>query len=147
VSKKRADCASDWAADEEAEEATPRFTPGFSLTLCYLLPMSYFYLAIAILAEVVATSMLKATDGFTKGLPSLVVVGGYALAFYMLSLTLRTMSVGVAYAIWAGTGVVLVSVAGVVIYKQTPDVWAGVGMTLIVAGVVIINLMSKSVMH
>ncbi|MFN3168797.1 MAG: DMT family transporter [Phycisphaeraceae bacterium] len=109
--------------------------------------MTYLYLAIAILAEVVATSTLKATDGFTRGLPSLVVVAGYALAFYMLSLTLRTMSVGVAYAIWAGTGVVLVGVVGVVIYKQTPDLWAVVGMALIVAGVVVINLLSKSVMH
>lgn len=128
--------------------ATPRLTPGFFLdALCYLACMTYLYLAIAILAEVVATSMLKATDGFTKGLPSVVVVAGYALAFYMLSLTLRTMSVGVAYAIWAGTGVVLVSVAGVVIYKQTPDFWAVVGIALIIAGVVIINLMSKSVMH
>lgn len=106
--------------------------------------MVYLYLAIAIVAEVFATTALKATEGFSKPLPSLFVIGGYCLAFYMLSLTLRTMQVGVAYAIWCGVGIVLVTAISTAVYKQVPDVWAMTGMGLIMAGVLVINLMSKT---
>ncbi|MFK7790562.1 MAG: multidrug efflux SMR transporter [Phycisphaeraceae bacterium] len=107
--------------------------------------MPYLYLAIAIVAEVVATSMLKATQGFTKPIASIVVIVGYCVAFYCLSITLRTMSVGVAYAIWCGVGMVLVTAVAVVAYQQKPDAWAIVGMGLIIAGVLVLNLMSNTV--
>ena len=106
--------------------------------------MVYLYLGIAIVAEVVATTALKATDGFSRPLPSLFVIAGYALAFYMLSLTLRTMQVGVAYAIWCGVGILLVTLISALVYKQLPDLWAMTGMALIMAGVLVIHLMSKT---
>lgn len=106
--------------------------------------MVYLYLGLAIVAEVVATTALKATDGFSKPLPSLFVIAGYALAFYMLSLTLRTMQVGVAYAIWCGVGIVLITAISAIVYKQMPDLWAITGMALIMAGVLVIHLMSKT---
>lgn len=106
--------------------------------------MVYLYLAIAIAAEVVATCSLKATDGFSRPLPSVLAIAGYALAFYMLSLTLRTMQVGVAYAIWCGVGILLVTLISLFVYKQTPDAWAMLGMALILAGVLVIHLMSKT---
>ncbi|MCI0684406.1 MAG: multidrug efflux SMR transporter [Gemmataceae bacterium] len=109
--------------------------------------MSYLYLAIAIVAEVIATTALKATASFTKPLPSLLVVVGYSSAFYFLSLCLRTISVGTAYAIWSGLGIVLVTVAAAVFYKQMPDAWAIAGMALIVAGVLVLNLLSRSAVH
>jgi multidrug transporter EmrE-like cation transporter len=109
--------------------------------------MVYVYLAIAIVGEVVATSALKASESFTKPLPSLLVVAGYGLAFYFLSVCLESISVGVAYAMWSGLGVVLVTAAAAILYKQVPDVWAVVGMALIVAGVLVLNLLSKSVVH
>jgi small multidrug resistance pump len=109
--------------------------------------MSYLYLALAIVAEVVATSALKASAEFTRLYPSLLVVIGYALAFYLLTLALRTIAVGTAYAIWAGVGVVLVAITGAIIYKQIPDLAAIIGMTLIVSGVVIIHLFSSTVQH
>ena len=83
--------------------------------------MNWFYLAIAIVSEVLATSALKASEGFTRLYPSLVVVVGYGLAFYFLSLTLRTIPVGIAYAVWSGVGIVLISLAGWVIYDQRLD--------------------------
>jgi small multidrug resistance pump len=107
--------------------------------------MSYLYLAIAILAEVIATSYLKAADGFRQFWPSLVVVAGYSLAFWFLSLTLRTMQVGVVYAIWSGAGIVLVSLAGYLLYRETLDLPALIGMGLIVTGVLVLNLFSSSV--
>ena len=109
--------------------------------------MTYLYLSIAIVAEVIATSALKASDGFTRLGPSLFVVVGYAVAFYFLSLTLRTMSVGVAYAIWCGAGIVLIALIGWFVLGEKLDVPALVGMALIVAGVVVINLFSTSVSH
>jgi small multidrug resistance pump len=109
--------------------------------------MNYLYLAIAIVAEVVATSSLKATDGFTRWWPSVVVALGYALAFYFLSLTLRSMSVGIAYAIWCGGGIVLVALISWIVLGQKLDAPALGGMALILAGVVVINLFSKSVAH
>lgn len=107
--------------------------------------MHWIYLAIAIVSEVVATSALKATEGFTRWGPSLLVVAGYASAFYFLSLTLRSIPLGVAYAVWSGVGVALISLAGWVLYQQTLDFAALVGIGLIVAGVAVLNLFSKSV--
>lgn len=109
--------------------------------------MNWLYLAIAIACEVVATSALKATEGFTRWQPSVLVMAGYGFAFFFLSLTLRSIPVGIAYAIWAGAGVVLVSVAGWLLYQQTLDLAAVLGIGLIVAGVLVINLFSKVVVH
>ena len=109
--------------------------------------MHWFYLAIAIVSEVIATSALKAADGFTRWMPSLLVVVGYASAFYFLSLTIRTIPLGIVYAIWAGVGVALVALVGWVVYHQSLDVWALIGIALIVAGVVILNVFSRAVPH
>ena len=107
--------------------------------------MHTLYLAIAILAEVVATSTLKASDGFTRPLPTLVVITGYVTAFYFLSLALRVIPMGVAYAIWSGIGIALVSLTGLFFYRQRLDATAILGMALIVAGVVVLQAFSKSV--
>lgn len=107
----------------------------------------YLYLAIAIAAEVIATSALKASNGFTRPGPSLVVAAGYAIAFYFLSLVLRTVPVGVAYAIWSGAGIVLIALIGWVVLKQPLDLPALAGIGLIVAGVAAIQLFSKSSAH
>lgn len=109
--------------------------------------MSWVYLAVAIVAEVVATSCLKASHSFTRPWPSLAVVVGYGLAFFCLSLTLRTLPVGVVYAIWSGVGVVLVTVIAWFVFGQRLDLPAIVGVTLIVAGVAVLNLFSRSVAH
>ena len=109
--------------------------------------MVYVYLAIAIVGEVVATSALKASESFTKPLPSLLVVVGGGVAFYFLSECLRSISVGVVYAMWSGLGIVLVTAAAAVFYKQVPDGWAILGMALIVAGVLVLNLLSESAAH
>lgn len=108
---------------------------------------AYGFLMLAIVAEVVATSALKASAGFTRLWPSLVVVTGYALAFYLLSLCLRSMQVGVAYAIWSGAGVVLISLIGWLVFKQRLDWPALIGIGLIVLGVLIINLWSDFSAH
>jgi len=109
--------------------------------------MGYLYLAIAILAEVVATSALKYSDGFTKPLASIVVVAGYGIAFYCLSIVLKTIPIGIAYAIWAGLGIVLISIVGYFFYQQKLDVAAIVGISLILVGVVIINAFSAALAH
>ncbi|MGJ7541590.1 DMT family transporter [Variovorax sp. LT1R16] len=109
--------------------------------------MTWLYLAFAIVAEVAATSALKASEGFTRLGPSVLVVVGYGIAFFLLSLTLRTVSVGVAYAIWSGAGIVLVSLVGLVLFKQRLDGPAMLGMGLIVAGVAVIQLFSKTTSH
>ncbi|GAA3907386.1 multidrug efflux SMR transporter [Halomonas cibimaris] len=109
--------------------------------------MAFIYLILAIVAEVVATSALKASAGFTRPVPSAVVVLGYGLAFYLLSLVLRTLPVGVAYAIWAGLGIVLVTLVGVVAFGERPDVPAVVGISLIVAGVVVLQVFSRISVH
>ena len=108
---------------------------------------AYLYLATAIVLEVIATSFLKASDGFSKPLPTAVTALGYIGSFYCLSVTLRSMSTGVAYAIWSGVGVVLISLVSWAVYRQKLDAPALAGMALIVAGVVVINLFSKSVSH
>jgi small multidrug resistance pump len=109
--------------------------------------MAYLYLFVAIVTEVVGTLALKATEGFTKLVPSLIVIAGYAVSFYFVSLALKSMSIGVAYAIWSGVGLALVAIAGMVLYKQLPDLAALVGILLILAGVVVINLFSKTVLY
>lgn len=109
--------------------------------------MHFFYLAISIVAEVIATSALKAADSFTKLTPSLTVVAGYAVAFYFLSLTLRSLPVGIVYAIWSGVGVVLISLAGWLFYRQSLDLPAIIGLGLIVFGVIVINVFSHSIGH
>jgi len=109
--------------------------------------MTYLYLTIAIIAEVAATSALKASEEFTRLIPSLIVVIGYAVAFYFLTLVLRAIPVGITYAIWSGLGIVLVTVVGILLYRQMPDLPALIGMGLIVAGVVVINVFSKTVAH
>lgn len=107
----------------------------------------YWILSAAIVAEVVATSALKASVGFTRLLPSTIVVLGYGAAFYCLSLTLKTMPIGVAYAIWSGLGIVLITLAGYVLYQQSIDWAAGIGMALIVAGLAVIQPFSKTAAH
>ncbi len=97
-------------------------------------------LLVAILAEVVATTALKASEGFTRLWPSLLVVFGYGVAFYSLSLTVRTIPLGLVYAIWSGLGLLLITLAGWLIWGQVLDPPALVGMGLIVAGVLVINL-------
>ena len=101
--------------------------------------MSYLYLAIAIVAEVIGTCSLKASAGFTRLVPSIIVSVGYVVAFFFLSLTLRTIPVGIAYAIWAGAGIALIVAAGAVYFQEIPDLPAIVGVALIVAGVVIVQ--------
>ena len=107
----------------------------------------YLYLALAILAEVTATSALAASAQFTRLLPSLVVVVGYGVAFWLLSLTLKTMPVGIVYAIWSGMGIVAIAVIGRLAFGQRLDAPAILGIALIVAGVLVINLLSGSTRH
>lgn len=108
---------------------------------------SWILLSIAITAEVLATSALKASEGFTKPLPTLSMALGYTIAFYFLSLTLRTIPVGIAYAIWAGLGVVLITLVGWLQFDQKLDAAAIIGMGLIVTGVAVMNLFSTAVSH
>ncbi|EEF81181.1 DMT family transporter [Methylophaga thiooxydans] len=109
--------------------------------------MTYLYLAIAIIAEVAATSALKASEEFTRLVPSVIVVVGYCIAFYFLTLVLRVIPIGITYAIWSGVGIVLVALVGFLLYKQTPDMPAIIGMGLIILGVVVINVFSKTISH
>ncbi|MDX7985934.1 multidrug efflux SMR transporter [Xenorhabdus sp. 12] len=105
------------------------------------------YLLVAILSEVVATTMLKMADGFTRVMPSIVVVLGYCLSFWALSQVVKVMPLGIAYAIWSCLGIVLVSVAGIFLYQQKLDLPAIIGIILIIVGVLVINLFSKSTGH
>ncbi|AZG98801.1 TPA: SMR family transporter [Proteus mirabilis] len=105
------------------------------------------YLILAIISEVIATTVLKASDGFSRLYPSIVVVVGYCFSFWALSQVVKVMPLGIAYAIWSGLGIVLVSVAAVFVYQQKLDLPAIVGMTLIIAGVLVINLLSNSTAH
>jgi small multidrug resistance pump len=109
--------------------------------------MAYLYLTIAIISEVVGTAALKASEEFTRLVPSLIVVVGYASAFYFLTLTLRTIPVGIAYAVWAGVGIVLICIVSWFLYKQTLDWPAIIGIGFIAAGVVVINGFSGSINH
>jgi len=107
----------------------------------------YLYLAAAIVLEVIATTCLKVSDGFTRLWPSVVTAVGYAGSFYCLSIALRSMSTGVAYAIWSGVGIVLISLLSWLLFKQRLDAPALIGMGLIMAGVIVINTFSRSVSH
>jgi small multidrug resistance pump len=109
--------------------------------------MAYLYLALAILAETIGTSALKASEEFTKLIPSIIVFTGYGVSFYFMSLVLRTIPVGITYAVWSGVGIVLIAVVGAILYKQIPDLPAVIGMGLIILGVVIIQLFSKTIAH
>lgn len=109
--------------------------------------MSYLYLAIAIIAEVIATSSLKACAEFTKLVPSVLVVAGYCVAFYFLMLSLRTIPVGIAYAIWSGVGIIVVAVISYFLFRQTLDTPALIGIALIIAGVIVIQTLSSSSAH
>ena len=109
--------------------------------------MHYLYLTLAIVSEVVATTALKSSEGFTRTGPSLVVMVGYGLAFYFLSRCLEQLAVGVAYAIWAGAGIVLIAILGLLVHGQKLDLPAMLGMALIVAGVVVINGWSSAQLH
>ncbi|RUL74487.1 DMT family transporter [Dyella choica] len=108
---------------------------------------AWICLGLAILAEVIATSALKASHGFSQWVPSLVVIVGYGIAFYCLSLALRNVPLGIAYAIWSGAGTALIALIGVVLYKQKLDPAALLGIALIVAGVLVLNLFSNSKAH
>jgi small multidrug resistance pump len=107
----------------------------------------YALLAIAIVAEVIATSALRAAEGFSRVLPSVIVVLGYGVAFYCLSLTLKSIPVGIVYAVWSGAGIVLITLVALVLYRQVPDWPAIVGLGLIISGVVVLNLFSKMQAH
>ncbi len=111
------------------------------------MPLHYIYLLIAIIFEVAGTSMLQASQQFTKPLPSIGVVLGYAGAFYFMSLTLKFMPVGIVYALWSGVGIVLITAVGFVWFKQNIDLAAVLGISLIVAGIVVIQLFSKTATH
>ena len=109
--------------------------------------MGPLYLSIAIIGEVIATSFLRASAGFTQLVPSVVVIVGYGVTFYFFSLALQTIPVGIAYAIWSGVGIVLVSIIAFVVYQQVLDLPALIGMGLILSGVLVINLFSHSSAH
>lgn len=109
--------------------------------------MNWIYLSVAIIAEVIATTALKASDGFSRLGPSALVVAGYGIAFYFLSLTLRAIPVGIVYAVWSGVGIVLITLIAWLLYGQKLDAPALLGIGLIIAGVVVLNSFSKSVSH
>ena len=109
--------------------------------------MAYLYLTIAIIAEVTATSALKASEEFTRLIPSLIVVVGYGVSFYYMTLVLRSLPIGITYTIWSGLGIILISIVAALVYKQIPDIPAMIGMGLIVSGVIVIHLFSKTVVH
>lgn len=109
--------------------------------------MVYLYLVIAIVLEVIATSAMAKSDGFTRLWPSVMSAFGYGIAFYLLALVTRTVPVGIVYAVWSGAGIVLVATAGWLLFGQKLDLPAIIGLVMIVAGVLIINLVSKSVSH
>lgn len=106
--------------------------------------MSYVFLTIAIIAEVIATSALKASQGFSVLMPSIITILGYAVALFFLSLTLKTIPVGIAYAIWSGAGIVLISTIGWIFFKQHLDLAAIIGLGLMLGGIIVINIFSNS---
>jgi small multidrug resistance pump len=108
---------------------------------------AWLTLTLAILAEVVGTSALKASAGFSRLWPSMVVIAGYGVAFYFLSLTLKQIPVGIAYAVWSGAGTVLITLIGVLVFRQKIDLAGVIGIALIIAGVLVLNLLSRSGTH
>jgi small multidrug resistance pump len=130
---------------ERFSEAAPSYRVGIQLGRFTM--TAYYYLAIAICAEVIATVSMKAVKGLSTPLPLILVIVGYATAFWMLTLVVRSIPVGVAYAVWAGMGIVMVSIAALFIYGQKLDLPAILGMALIVCGVVVIQLFSNTAGH
>lgn len=108
---------------------------------------NFFFLGIAIIFEIIATSALKKSEQFTQLIPSIITIVGYFAAFYFLSFAIRTIPVGIAYAIWSGVGIVLITIIGAVFFKQIPDLPAIIGLVLIMIGVVVINVFSKTTAH
>ena len=108
---------------------------------------NWIFLCVAIIAEVIATSALKSSEGFSKPIASVIVVLGFIIAFYCLSLTLKTIPVGIAYAIWSGVGIVLVTIIVWIVFDQKLDVWGIIGIALIMSGVLVLNLLSKTSSH
>ena len=108
---------------------------------------NWIFLCVAIIAEVIATSALKSSEGFSKPIASVIVVLGFIIAFYCLSLTLKTIPVGIAYAIWSGVGIVLVTTIAWIVFGQKLDVWGIIGSALIMSGVLVLNLLSKTSSH
>jgi small multidrug resistance pump len=109
--------------------------------------MIYILFFIAIACEVVATTAMKSAEGFSKIGPSIIVIIGYGIAFYALSLILKSVPIGIAYAIWSGLGIVLVTVVSIYLYKQIPDLGSIIGIGFIMTGVIIINVFSKMPIH
>lgn len=109
--------------------------------------MNFVYLGIAIVAEVIGTSALKASESFTRIGPAIITFAAYGVSFYFLALTLKVIPVGIAYAIWSGLGIVLISLIGALWFRQSLDTAAILGLGLIIAGVTVINLFSKSTVH
>ena len=107
--------------------------------------MKWIYLLVAIITEVIATSALKESEGFSKVLPSVIVIIGYSLTFYFMSLVLKELSVGITYAIWSGMGILLISLIGYFKYNQVLDIPGILGMTFIVIGIIILRFFSKSI--
>ncbi|MFV0349122.1 MAG: DMT family transporter [Halodesulfovibrio sp.] len=108
---------------------------------------NWILLCIAVFGEVIATSCLKINEGFTKLIPSFFVFIGYGVSFYCLSLTLKTMPLGIVYAVWSGLGILIVSLIGWILFEQKLDFWAIIGMSLILSGVLVLNLLSRSSVH
>ncbi|MBD9479076.1 multidrug efflux SMR transporter [Pseudoxanthomonas sp. PXM02] len=108
---------------------------------------AWLFMALAIVGEVVATTALKSSEGFTKVVPSVIVVAGYAATFYFLSLALKVIPVGIAYAVWAGLGIVLITTIAWLYHGEKLDAWGFVGMALIISGVVVLNVLSKTGSH
>lgn len=109
--------------------------------------MKYLFLTLAIIFEVVGSSFIKASDGFTKWFPTTIVAVAYLICFYFLSLALKAIPLGIAYAIWGGMGIVLTAIISVLVFKQKLDIPAIIGIVLIVAGVVVMNFFSKTAIH
>ena len=108
---------------------------------------NFLFLGIAIIFEIIATSALKKSEEFTKLIPSIITIVGYCGAFYFLSFAIRTIPIGIAYAIWSGVGIVLITIIGAIFFKQTPDLPAIIGLSLILIGVTVINIFSKTTGH
>jgi len=114
---------------------------------CIGVKMGYWYLTIAIISEVIGTLALKASDGFNHWIYGGICIAAYVVAFYFLSLVLKTVPIGIAYAIWAGMGIVLVAAVGAIVYKQIPDMATIIGMLFIIIGVIILNVFSNNTGH
>jgi len=111
------------------------------------MPTHYLILILAVMFETVGTSALQASQQFTRLWPSVLVVVGYGMSFYLLALTLKYMPVGVVYALWSGMGIVLIALIGWIVFRQTLDLPAIIGMSMIIAGIIVIQLFSRTAMH